>query len=298
MDLSIVVPCYNEAVGIEKFYEVTTEVLKQEKIKYELIIVDDGSSDDTYLRLSEICKKDKKVKVVCLSKNFGKEAAMLAGLKHTSGKYISIMDADLQHTPEMLLLMYNKLLENKDFDVVASYKEKRKDEPALKRTLTSLFYRINNKISEAKLLPGASDFRVFKEEVKDAIISLPENTRFLKGIFSWIGFNTIYVPYTPEKRVFGNSHWSLFKLIKYSISGIISFSTFPLKTIFVLGIFMFIVSLLNYLLMGHLSSRSIMLLLGLVMLSVGIIALYISNAYNTILRRPNYIIKSKIGFDK
>lgn len=298
MDLSIVVPCYNEAVGIEKFYEVTTEVLKQEKLKYELIIVDDGSNDDTYLRLSEICKKDKKVKVVCLSRNFGKETAMLAGLKHTSGKYISIMDADLQHTPEMLLLMYNKLLENKEYDVVASYKENRKDEPALKRTLTSLFYRINNKISEAKLLPGASDFRVFKSEVKDAIISLPENTRFLKGIFSWIGFNTIYVPYTPEKRAFGYSHWSLLKLIKYSISGIISFSTFPLKTIFAFGILMFLISLLNYLLLGHLSSRSIMLLLGLVMLSVGIIALYISNAYNTILRRPNYIIKSKIGFDK
>ena len=261
-------------------------------------MVDDGSEDDTMEKLRSITKKDKSVKVISFSRNFGKEAAMLAGLKHCNGKYVAIMDADLQHTPEVLLKMYDKLIKNPEYDVVASYKESRYDEKTIKRTLISLFYRINNFVSDVKLLPGASDFRIFKSAVKDAIVSLPEKTRFLKGIFAWVGFNTIYMPYTPSKREYGSSKWSIFKLIKYSLGGIISFSTKPIKGVFVIGLLCFMICLINFILMGYLSSRTIILLIGIVLLCLGVISLYISRIYSNLLGRPCYIIREKIGFEQ
>ncbi len=297
MKLSIIVPCYNEATGIDEFHEQITKELKKEKITYEIIFIDDGSLDDTFKKIEEVAKSDKNVKGISLSRNFGKESAMLAGLEHTNGEYVAIMDADLQHSPLMLTQMYKKLIEDQSYDVVCAYKSNRKDESSLKRTLTSIFYKVNNNVADVKLLPGASDFRVFKSSVRDAIISLPEKTRFLKGIFSWIGFNTIYVPYTPEKRLHGTSKWSIIKLIKYSLGGIISFSTMPIKSIFILGVSVFIVGLVNFLLMGNLSHRTIILFISFIMLSVGIMSLYISRIYSNILNRPNYIIKKKIGFD-
>lgn len=298
MKLSIIVPCYNEMASVEEFHKQVTENLKKEKITYEIIFVDDGSLDDTFLKVENLNKNDKNVKGIRFSRNFGKESAMLAGLNYCSGDYIAIMDADLQHTPAMLVEMYKKLINDDTYDVVCAYKANRNDESSLKRTLTSIFYKVNNKISDVKLLPGASDFRVFKSCVKDAIVSLPEKTRFLKGIFSWVGFNTIYVPYTPEKRLYGTSKWSLIKLVKYSLGGIVSFSTKPIKAISILGLLVFIVGLVNFLLMGNLANRTIILFVSLIMLSLGIISLYISRIYSNILNRPWYIIKNKIGFDK
>ena len=298
MEISVVVPCYNEAPTILEFHKLLTESLKKENLTYELIMVDDGSEDDTMEKLRSITKKDKSVKVISFSRNFGKEAAMLAGLKHCNGKYVAIMDADLQHTPEVLLKMYDKLIKNPEYDIVASYKESRYDEKTIKRTLISLFYRINNFVSDVKLLPGASDFRIFKSAVKDAIVSLPEKTRFLKGIFAWVGFNTIYMPYTPSKREYGASKWSIFKLIKYSLGGIISFSTKPIKGVFVIGLLCFMICLINFILMGYLSSRTIILLIGIVLLCLGVISLYISRIYSNLLGRPCYIIREKIGFEQ
>lgn len=298
MEISVVVPCYNEAPTILEFHKLLTESLKKENLTYELIMVDDGSEDDTMEKLRSITKKDKSVKVISFSRNFGKEAAMLAGLKHCNGKYVAIMDADLQHTPEVLLKMYDKLIKNPEYDVVASYKESRYDEKTIKRTLISLFYRINNFVSDVKLLPGASDFRIFKSTVKDAIVSLPEKTRFLKGIFAWVGFNTIYMPYTPSKREYGSSKWSIFKLIKYSLGGIISFSTKPIKGVFVIGLLCFMICLINFILIGYLSSRTIILLIGIVLLCLGVISLYISRIYSNLLGRPCYIIREKIGFEQ
>lgn len=298
MEISVVVPCYNEAPTILEFHKLLTESLKKENLTYELIMVDDGSEDDTMEKLRSITKKDKSVKVISFSRNFGKEAAMLAGLKHCNGKYVAIMDADLQHTPEVLLKMYDKLIKNPEYDVVASYEESRYDEKTIKRTLISLFYRINNFVSDVKLLPGASDFRIFKSAVKDAIVSLPEKTRFLKGIFAWVGFNTIYMPYTPSKREYGSSKWSIFKLIKYSLGGIISFSTKPIKGVFVIGLLCFMICLINFILMGYLSSRTIILLIGIVLLCLGVISLYISRIYSNLLGRPCYIIREKIGFEQ
>ncbi len=296
MKLSIVVPCYNEGLSLNEFYSSLSSALKDNKISYELIMVDDGSTDDTYKKLLDLNKLDKNVKVISFSKNFGKEQAMYAGLLDATGNYTAIMDADLQHTPTTLIEMYYKLIDNKDYDIVCAYRANRDDESTLKRTLTSLFYKLNNKISDVKLLPGAGDFRVFTKEVREALISFKEKTRFSKGIFSWIGFNTIYVPYTPEKRTYGTSKWSIFKLIKYSLGGIISFSTVPVKSIFVLGSLLFLISLVDFILMGHLSYRTIILFIGFVMFFIGIIALYISRIYSNLLDRPTFIIKHKVGF--
>lgn len=298
MKLSVIVPCYNEGESLNEFYDAVSKRLELEKITHEFIMVDDGSSDNTMDVLRNLSSKDKCVKVISFSRNFGKEAAMYAGFKACSGEYVSIMDADLQHTPDTLIMMYNKLIQNKDYDIVASYKENREDESSIKRTLTSLFYRFNNMISNVKLLPGASDFRVFKSCVRDAIISLPEEERFLKGMFSWVGFNTIYVPYTPSKRLHGNSKWSLIKLIKYSLSGIISFSTKPNKFIFILGVVIFLIGFLNFILFGSLANKTIILFLSFIMLSIGILSLYISRIYKRVLNRPCYIVKEKIGFNR
>ena len=295
MKLSVVVPCYNEAKNILNFYSDITNKLKEEKITYELIMVDDGSSDDTYEKLREI-SKDKSVKIIRFSRNFGKESAMLAGLENSSGSYCAIMDSDMQHTSDMLVSLYKKLIENKEYDVVCAYKENRNDEPRLKRMLTAIYYKLNNNISNVKMLPGASDFRVFKKEVKDAIISLKESNRFLKGIFSWVGFNTIYVPYTPEKRLNGSSSWSVLKLIKYALSGIISFTVKPLKFVFLISILFLIIGIINFLLIGNLGFRTIILMLSIMFLSIGILCLYISRIYNNALNRPSYIIKEKINF--
>ena len=294
MKLSVVVPCYNDKDSLEEFYDSLTKKIKEEKISYELVMVDDGSSDDTLNILKSLADKDKNVKVISFSRNFGKESAMLAGLEYAKGDYIAIMDADLQHTPEVLFNMYEKLISEPLYDVVCAYQENR-SESKLKKVLISLFYRINNKLSDVKMLPGASDFRIFKKSVKDAIISLTENNRFLKGIFSWVGFNTIYVPYTPEKRLHGTSKWSIYKLIKYSVDGLISFSNKPLRIIFIIGIISFVVGLVNFLLVGNLSHRTIILFLSFVLLFIAVIALYIIKMYNTILKRPNYIIKEKIN---
>ena len=297
MKLSVVVPCYNEGKSINEFYEKLKSELDEKKISHEIIMVNDGSEDDTNDFLISLNEKDKNVKIITFSRNFGKEAAMFAGLKEAKGKYVAIMDADLQHTPQMLTQMYDKLIDEPKYDIVCAYKSNRKDEGSLKRTLTSIFYKINNKISEAKLLPGASDFRVFKASVKDAIVALPERKRFLKGIFSWVGFNTIYVPYMPEKRQYGTSKWSIIKLIKYSLSGIISFSTFPLSFVFMLSIIIFLIGLINFILMGNLSHKTIILFESFIMLSIGMMSLYVSRIYKESLNRPCYIIKEKIGFN-
>jgi len=295
MNLSVIVPCYNESEAINVFYDEIKKVLDEEKLTYELIFVDDGSTDNTLSILKEFNKKDKNVKIVSFSRNFGKEAAMLAGLQHSKGTYVSIIDADMQQNPKTLLEMYKKLIDNKDYDVVAAYREKRSNDGAIKTFLTPFFYKIINKISEVKLLPGASDFRVFKKEVKDAILSLKESNRFLKGMFSWVGFNTIYVPYEPDERKYGESKWSLISLIKYAISGIVSFSTFPLSMVFIISIIMFILGFLN-IIFGLYKFRSTILFLSLLGLMIGIIALYVARIYKNSLNRPIYIIKEKIGF--
>lgn len=298
MKLSIIVPCYNEAEVINEFYEEMTSSLLKENISYEILMIDDGSNDETLNKIKELNVKDKKVKSISFSRNFGKEAAMLAGLEYASGEYTAIIDADLQQQPDTLIEMYKKLLDNPDFDEVASYRESHQDENKIKVVLTSIFYKIINRISDVKMLPGASDFRVFNKKVKEALISLREKNRFLKGMFSWVGFNTIYVPYTPNKRLLGKSKWSLYKLAKYAVDGMASFSTLPIKLVSYIGVIVFIISLLNFILLGELGSKAIILILGLMFLSISILSIYFKRMYVNIIDRPIYIIKEKIGFDK
>lgn len=296
MKLSVIVPCYNEGLNINVFYEDMVKNLKENKLSYELIFVNDGSTDDTLEKLKDLSVKDKNVKIINFSRNFGKEAAMQAGLEKSSGSYISIIDADMQQKPSTLISMYNKLIENKEYDVVCAYRESRDDDSKIKAMIAPLFYKLINKVSNVNLVPGASDFRVFKKEVKDAIISLKENNRFLKGIFSWVGFNTIYVPYTPDVRLYGTSKWSLLKLVNYGLNGIISFSSFPLYLIFYIAIFYVLLALLNAI-FNFFGYRTMIFLLALILISISTIGLYISKIYNNALKRPNYIIKELIGFN-
>lgn len=297
MDLSIIVPCYNEEACIDAFYEELKNTLKGKKISYEVIIVDDGSTDDTSKKVKEIIKNDKKIKLISFSRNFGKESAMHAGLSLATGQNFAIIDADLQQQPSVMLQMYDKLIDNPEYDVIAAYRESRNGEPALKVTLTSIFYKVINRISEIKVLPGSSDFRVFRKSVRDAMLMIKETNRFSKGIFSWIGFNTIYMPYTPDKRFAGVSRWSLISLIKYALGGIISFSNWPIKSLFLVGIVVFLIGLINFILMGNLGARTIILFISIAILMLGIISLYVSRIHDNVLKRPLYIIKETNGFE-
>ncbi len=297
MDLSIIVPCYNEVACIDALYEDLKNTLKNKKISYEIIIIDDGSTDDTSKKIKEIIKTDKNIKLISFSRNFGKEAAMHAGLAFATGQNFAIIDADLQQQPSVMLQMYNKLIDNPDYDVVAAYREKRNGEPALKVTLTSLFYKIINRISQVKILPGSSDFRVFRKSVRDAMLMIKETNRFSKGIFSWLGFNTIYIPYTPDKRFYGSSRWSFISLTKYALGGIISFSNWPIKGLFIVGIVVFLIGLINFILMGNLGFKTIILFISIAILMLGIIALYVSRIHDNVLKRPLYIIKETAGFE-
>lgn len=297
MDLSIIVPCYNEEACIDAFYEELKNTLKGKKISYEVIIVDDGSTDDTSKKVKEIIKNDKKIKLISFSRNFGKESAMHAGLSLATGQNFAIIDADLQQQPSVMLQMYDKLIDNPEYDVIAAYRESRNGEPALKVTLTSIFYKVINRISEIKVLPGSSDFRVFRKSVRDAMLMIKETNRFSKGIFSWIGFNTIYMPYTPDKRFAGISRWSLISLIKYALGGIISFSNWPIKSLFLVGIVVFLIGLINFILMGNLGARTIILFISIAILMLGIISLYVSRIHDNVLKRPLYIIKETNGFE-
>lgn len=297
MDLSIIVPCYNEEACIDAFYENLKNTLKGKKISYEVVMVDDGSTDDTSKKVKEIMKNDKKIKLISFSRNFGKESAMHAGLSLATGQNFAIIDADLQQQPSVMLQMYDKLIDNPEYDVIAAYRESRNGEPALKVTLTSIFYKVINRISEIKVLPGSSDFRVFRKSVRDAMLMIKETNRFSKGIFSWIGFNTIYMPYTPDKRFSGASRWSFISLIKYALGGIISFSNWPIKSLFFVGMVVFLIGLINFILMGNLGARTIILFISIAILMLGIVSLYVSRIHDNVLKRPLYIIKEASGFE-
>lgn len=296
MKLSVIVPCYNEYKSLNELHSRLIKRFNKEKISYEIIMIDDGSTDDTLSTIKSIIEIDSNVKLVSFSRNFGKEAAMLAGLRKATGEYTIFVDADLQQTEDTIMEMYNKLIENPSFDIVSAYNEDNNNSNKLKKVLTSIFYKIINTISEVKLLPGASDFRIFKSNVREALISLPEKNRFTKGIFSWIGFNTIYIPYKPNKREHGTTKWSIHKLVKYALDGIVAFSALPINVIFILSVFLFLVMLLNFIVMGNLGFRSVLLLLGFIVLSIGILGLYILRMYANSLNRPYYIIKEEIGF--
>lgn len=305
MDLSIVVPCYNEEGNVELFYEEVQKVFKGKKIKYEIVFVNDGSSDNTLDRLTNIVdQKKQNIKVINFSRNFGKEAAMYAGLKEADGELVTIIDADLQQRPELILRMIDILNENEQFDSVAAFQEVRKEGKVL-TFFKDTFYKVINSMSTVPFVQGASDFRTFRRKVVDSILELSEYHRFSKGIFSFVGYNTYYLPYEVEERNSGTSKWNFFKLFNYAIDGIVAFTTSPLRSPFYISIVTFLVGFIYFIvaLFKGVSEFTVILLVMLFLFSllfmvVGVIGEYLSRTYIQVKQRPIYIVKERLESKK
>ena len=245
MKLSLVVPCYNEEGNVEKFFSEVKRVFDGKVDDYEFVFVNDGSKDKTLVNLKKLYneQKDSHIQVLSFSRNFGKESAIYAGLNHAKGDMVCLIDADLQQRPEVVLEMLDVMNSNEDLDCVTAYQDERK-ESKLMTSLKSMFYKIINGIAEVRFVNGASDFRLMKRAMVDAILEMTEYHRFSKGIFSWVGFNTEYIPYTVEERESGESKWGFRKLLKYAFEGIVSFTTFPLKLSAYVGFLSSIISII------------------------------------------------------
>lgn len=305
MKISLIVPCYNEENNVTIFWDTVLEEMNKSEYSFETIFVNDGSTDNTLLRLKELYSKNSdKIEVINFSRNFGKEAAMLSGMKHTTGDYITIIDADLQQSPNLVIDMVNFLENNEDYDCVATYQERR-SESKLLAGFKNMFYKLMNKICEIEFVSGASDFRTFRKPMIDAILSLPEYSRFSKGIFSWVGFNTYYMPYEALERNSGESKWSFWNLFKYAIEGFISFTTFPLKIATILGCLSSGISIIYLIIVviqklifsinvpGYPTIVVLILLIGgIQLLILGIIGEYLARVYLQGKNRPIYIEKS------
>ncbi len=305
MDLSFVIPCYNEQGNVEKFFDESEKVFALSGIKYEYVFVNDGSSDKTGEALKSLFEThvSKNISIIDFSRNFGKESAIYAGLQHASGKYICIIDADLQQRPETALDMYKFITSNRDFDCVCAYQNVRK-EGKIMSGMKSLFYKLMNTLAETEFKNGASDFRLFNTKVRDAILSLGEYHRFSKGIFSWVGFNVHYMEYRADERNSGETKWSFGKLVRYAISGIIAFSTAPLKLAIYIGTGATIFSLIYLIvtvirkLTSHINvdgfTQLVILITffaGITLVILGIIGEYIAKIYQQVKNRPIYIAK-------
>jgi len=302
--ISIIVPCYNEEKALPLFYEEITRVAEMmEEVTFEFIFINDGSKDKTNELLKELNKKDKRVNYITFSRNFGKEAAMYAGLKNSTGDYVAVMDADLQHPPTMLIDMY-KGIKEEGYDSVATRRTSRKGEPLIKSFFSKMFYKIINKISNTNIVQSATDYRLMKREMVDAIVEMSEYNRFSKGIFGWVGFETKWIPYENVERVAGTTKWSFWKLFLYSLEGIVAFSTAPLVIASIFGIlFLFIAFVaiiyivIKTLIFGNPTSGwpslvVIMFFIGGVQLfCTGIIGQYLAKTYLETKKRPIYIVK-------
>lgn len=304
MKLSLIVPCYNEAENVELFQSETMKAFEGCGYSYEIIFVDDGSTDATLHNLKKIHAAGKcPVKVISFSRNFGKEAGLYAGLQYASGEYISLIDADLQQRPEIVREMVQFLDENPDYDVVAAYQDRRREGKVLSFFKKS-FYQIINKMSHVTLQPEASDFRTFRKSVRNSILSLGEYHRFSKGIFAWVGYKTHFIPYTACQRAFGSTKWNFGKLMNYAIEGIIGFSTAPLRLATCLGgitgvaaaLYLIAVVLQKLILgidvPGYATIIVLILLLGSVQLfCIGIIGEYVGRIFEQSKDRPIFIAK-------
>lgn len=303
--LALIVPCFNEADVLHMFYEETSKVIDSMKESYrtELVFVDDGSRDDTLKIIRELAARDMKVKFISFSRNFGKEAAMLAGMEYAvKADFIGILDADLQHSPELIPEMLH-YVDGEGYDVAAANREDRDGEGKLKSILSDSFYKVINKVSETKITESAQDFRVMKKDVVKAIISMPENIRFSKGIFSWVGFNVKWIGHTNRERAAGETKWSLKNLLKYAVDGILGFTTSPLRMSFVfsaLCAFICAVSLIYGIIRNiadPLYSAIVPFILCgmffiafLLLLCIGIIGEYLARVYTESKDRPKYIV--------
>lgn len=303
--ISIVVPCFNEEETIPIFYEEVSKVAEalKDKATIEFVFVNDGSKDKTLLKLRELSKKDKRVRYISFSRNFGKEAAMIAGLEHTTGDYVTTMDVDLQDPPILLIEMFNTL-ETGEYDCVATKSTNRKGYSFLRKTFTKWFYTIISKISSTEMVPGARDFRLMTRQMVDAVISMKEYNRYSKGLFSFVGFETKWIEFEIEDRVAGTTKWNFWKLFSYALEGIVAFSTTPLVFAALVGIVFCIIAFIMILVIivktlvwgdpvgGWPSMVCIMFLIGGIQLfCTGIIGEYLAKTYLETKKRPIYIVK-------
>jgi len=308
MKLSVIIPCKDEEGNIRNISEKLNKVLAD--VKHELIFIDDGSTDKTIDKLKELHEEYPDIiKIVSFSRNFMKEAAMYAGLVHSSGEFTCIIDGDMQQNPVYLIKMMEFLDNNKNFDQVAMIQSKRKEGFFISSFKRS-FYRIISKLSEIEFVNAASDFRMFRTNVRDAVISISEQNRFSKGIFAWIGFQTKYMPYTVEKRTSGNTKFNMKRSFRYAFDGIIGFSTKPLRLATYLGTLSSIIAFIYFITIlvqkmvhgievaGYASTMCIILLFGgIQLITIGILGEYIAKTYIETKRRPLYVVKEKIGFN-
>lgn len=302
--ISVIVPCYNEQEALPIFYEEITKVAKQmKKVAFEFLFINDGSKDATLEILRNLSTSDDRVRYVSFSRNFGKEAAMYAGLEQATGDYVVLMDADLQDPPALLPKMYDAIVEE-GYDSVATRRVSRVGEPPIRSFFARMFYKIINKISNADIVDGARDYRLMTRQMVDAILSMGEYNRFSKGIFGWVGFQTKWLAYENVERVAGETKWNFWKLFLYSLEGIVAFSTVPLTIASLFGILFCVIAFIlimiivvRTLLFGDPTSGwpslacILFLVSGIQLFCMGIIGQYLSKTYLETKKRPIYITK-------
>lgn len=304
MKLTIIVPCYNEEAALHFFYEEMQKTMQSmPDTEFELLFVNDGSKDGTLVVIKELASKDPRVRYVSFSRNFGKEAAIYAGLSYSDGDLTAIMDADLQDPPSLLPQMYRAIVEE-GYDSVATRRVNRKGEPPIRSFFARCFYRLMNRISKADIVDGARDYRLMNRSFVDALLAMGEYNRFSKGLFGWVGFETKWLEYENVERVAGETKWSFWKLFLYSIDGIVAFSTMPLSIAAFFGVFMCAVSAVSIVFIivrqllyggsafGWPSMVCITMFLGgIQLLCIGILGSYLSKTYLEVKRRPIFICK-------
>lgn len=305
--ISIIVPCYNEEQVLPLFYAEVSKAANRmkEQADFEFLLIDDGSKDRTLAIAKELHRQDRRVRYFSFSRNFGKEAAMYAGLEKSRGDYVAIMDADMQDPPSLLPELYQAVTEE-GFDCAATRRVTRKGEPPVRSFFARMFYRLIHKISKTEIMDGARDYRLMTRQMVDAILSMKEYNRFSKGIFGWVGFSTKWLEYENVERAAGETKWSFWKLLKYSMDGIVAFSTVPLAISSVMGLLFCLVAFILICIIiiktliwgdpvaGYPSTMCFIFLIGGIQLfCIGILGQYLSKAYLEIKHRPIYLLKEE-----
>lgn len=307
--ISVVVPCYNEEESIPIFYEEILKVSKKmETVAFEFLFIDDGSVDDTLKEIKKLKEADNRVRYISFSRNFGKEAGLYAGLEHSTGDYVVVMDADMQDPPSMLIDMYQYVEEG--YDCVALYSKDHDDYPFMRRVFTKIWYKVIGVLSSVEQVPGARDYRLMNRKMVNAILSMKEYNRYSKGAFAFVGFETKWIDYKTPERVSGTTKWSFFNLFQYAIEGITAFSTVPLVISAIIGIIFCLIAFIAIIviigktvLFGDPVSGwpslacMIIFVSGVQLFFLGIIGLYLSKTYLEVKNRPKYIIKETENSD-
>ena len=306
--LSVIVPCYNEEENVRDFYDElqkTSTFFQEKEIAIEILYIDDGSKDKTVAEVKKLRAQDEHVRLISFSRNFGKEAAIYAGLQKARGDFVVMMDADLQDPPSLLPEMYGYI--EQGYDSVATRRVTRKGEPPVRSFFARLFYRIMNKISRTEIIDGARDYRLMTRQVVDSILAMSEYNRFSKGIFGWVGYETKWLAYDNIERKKGKTKWSFWKLFLYSLDGILAFSTVPLAIASIMGVLfcvlaflLIIVTIIRKLAYGDPTSGwpslvcIISLVSGVQLFCLGIVGQYLSKTYMEVKKRPIYLVKEEI----